>query len=118
MHVSGRFAWRRAATRARAQVCARGPAGSRRRVFSIGHRLGNYECDQARAKQDETGHGHSEETVRSEFFTHGTPPVACPCSNGTTVPLHSQKDSLPDPISIRVDALMNTLAGIAGKVRA
>jgi hypothetical protein len=35
-------------------------------------------CDgeQARAKQHKTGNGHSEETVRSEFFTHGTSPIA------------------------------------------
>ncbi|MGB9174055.1 MAG: hypothetical protein WCC35_21015, partial [Bradyrhizobium sp.] len=50
-----------------------------------------YESDQARAKHDNAGNGHSEEAVRSEFFTHGTPPVVCPCANGTTVPLHSQR---------------------------
>src|ERR1019366_6338029 len=59
------------------------------------HRLGKCDSDQARAKQDKTGNGHSEETVRSEFITHGTPPIVRPCSNGTTVPSHSQKDSLP-----------------------
>jgi hypothetical protein len=60
------------------------------------HRLGKCDSDQARAKQDKTGNGHGEETVRSEFVTHGTPPIARPCSNRTTVTLHSQKDSLPD----------------------
>jgi hypothetical protein len=43
------------------------------------HRLGQCDSDQARAKQDKTGNGHSEETVRSEFFTHGTPPIAREC---------------------------------------
>ena len=33
------------------------------------------EGEQARAKQDKTGHSHSEETVRSEFFVQGTPPT-------------------------------------------
>jgi hypothetical protein len=40
------------------------------------HVLGKCHSEQARAKQDKTGNGHSEETVRSEFFTHGTPPTA------------------------------------------
>jgi hypothetical protein len=40
------------------------------------HVLGKCHSEQARAKQDKTGNGHSEETVRSEFFTHGTPPAA------------------------------------------
>jgi hypothetical protein len=40
---------------------------------------------QARAKQDKTGNGHSEETVRSEFFTHGTPRlIVRPRLNRTT----------------------------------
>jgi hypothetical protein len=39
-------------------------------------KLGKCDSEQARAKQDKTGNGHSEETVRSEFFTHGTPPPA------------------------------------------
>jgi hypothetical protein len=34
--------------------------------------LGKRDSEQARAKQDKTANGHSEETVRSEFFTHGT----------------------------------------------
>ena len=38
-------------------------------------RLAKCDSEQASAKQDETGNGHSEETVRSEFFTHGTPPT-------------------------------------------
>jgi len=29
---------------------------------------------QSRAKQDKTGSGHSQETVRSEFITHGAAP--------------------------------------------
>jgi hypothetical protein len=52
--------------------------------------LANCESDQARAKQDKTRNGHGEETVRSEFFTHGTLPIVRPCSNGTTAPLHSE----------------------------
>jgi hypothetical protein len=36
------------------------------------HRLGKCESEQARAKQRNAGNGHGEETVRSEFFTHGT----------------------------------------------
>jgi hypothetical protein len=39
-------------------------------------RLGKCDSQQARAKQDKTGNGHCEETVRSKFFTHGTPPTA------------------------------------------
>jgi hypothetical protein len=42
-------------------------------------RLAERESDQARAKQNKTGNGHSEETVGSEFFTHGTPPTARDC---------------------------------------
>jgi hypothetical protein len=38
--------------------------------------LAKCESEQARAKQDKTADGHSEETVRSEFFAHGTPPTA------------------------------------------
>jgi hypothetical protein len=56
---------------------------------------GNYESDQARAKQDKTANCHSEEAVRSEFITHGTSPIVRPCPNGITVLSHSQKDSLP-----------------------
>ena len=56
---------------------------------------GNYESDQARAKQDKTANCHSEEAVRSEFITHGTSPIVRPCSNGITMPSHSQNDSLP-----------------------
>jgi hypothetical protein len=40
---------------------------------------GEGEGDQAGAKQHKTGNGHSEETVGSEFFTHGTPPFARRC---------------------------------------
>jgi hypothetical protein len=40
------------------------------------HRLGKCESEQAGAKQGKAGNGHGEETVRSEFFTHGTPPIA------------------------------------------
>jgi hypothetical protein len=42
------------------------------------HQLDKYESDQAIAKQDKTGHGHHEETVRSKFFAHGAPPFASP----------------------------------------
>jgi hypothetical protein len=38
--------------------------------------LENCESDQARAEQKKAANGHSEETVRSEFFAHGTPPFA------------------------------------------
>jgi hypothetical protein len=40
------------------------------------HRSGKCDSQQARAKQDKTGNGHREETVRGEFFAHGTPPTA------------------------------------------
>jgi len=40
------------------------------------HRSGKCDGQQARAKQDKTGNRHREETVRSEFFAHGTPPTA------------------------------------------
>jgi hypothetical protein len=40
------------------------------------HRSGKCDSQQARAKQDKTGNGHREETVRSEFFAHGAPPTA------------------------------------------
>ena len=40
---------------------------------------GKCDSDQARAQQDKTCNGHSEETVRGEFFTHGTPPIAREC---------------------------------------
>jgi hypothetical protein len=38
---------------------------------------GSGKCNgnQAGAKQDETGHGHGEETSRSEFVPHDTPPI-------------------------------------------
>jgi hypothetical protein len=41
--------------------------------------LGKCDSDQARAQQDKTCNGHSEETVRGEFFTHDTPPIAPEC---------------------------------------
>src|SRR5258706_11651691 len=41
--------------------------------------LAKCDSEQARAKQDKTGNGHSEETVGSEFFTHGTPLIAREC---------------------------------------
>jgi hypothetical protein len=37
------------------------------------YRSGKCDADQAGAKQRKTGNGHSEETLGSEFFTHGTP---------------------------------------------
>src|SRR6202035_1570515 len=40
---------------------------------------GKCDSDQARAEQEKTCNGHSEETVRGEFFTHGTPPIAREC---------------------------------------
>src|SRR5439155_4119604 len=67
----------------------------RRRVFSM-RRLGESQSDQARAKQDKAANRHGEETLRSEFVTHGAPPIARPCSNRTTVPSRSQKDSAPN----------------------
>jgi hypothetical protein len=59
------------------------------------HGSANGERDEAGAKQDKAGNGHSEEAVGSEFFTHGSPPVVCPCPNNTTVALHSQKNFRP-----------------------
>jgi hypothetical protein len=35
--------------------------------------LAKCDTEQPRAKQGKTGNGHSEKTVRGEFFTHGTP---------------------------------------------
>jgi hypothetical protein len=46
----------------------------RRRGCTLDH----CESDQARTEQDKAGDGHSQETVRSEFFAHGTPPFASP----------------------------------------
>jgi hypothetical protein len=60
-------------------------------------RLGECESDQARAKQDKTCNGHSEKAFGNEFIPHGTPAIVCPYSNGTTVSLHSQRDSVPQP---------------------
>src|ERR1700721_3779545 len=57
------------------------------------------EGDQARAKQDKTCNGHSEEAFRSEFIPHGTPPITCPGSQRTTAPLHSQRVSCRTPDS-------------------
>jgi hypothetical protein len=56
------------------------------------------EGDQARAKQDKTCNGHSEEAFRSEFIPHGTPPITCPEPKRTTALLHSQRVSsrVPD----------------------
>src|ERR1700676_3262073 len=64
-----------------------------------GCRLDKCDSEQARAKQRKAGNGHSEETVRSKFFTHGTPAVLEKpghqslrlCANRTTAALHSQK---------------------------
>jgi hypothetical protein len=79
-------------------------AGSRQRLSNLcpdderrGRRSGKCDSGQAGAKEDKTGNGHSEETVRSEFFTHGTPPIVSPWSNETTVPPHSQKNFHPTP---------------------
>jgi hypothetical protein len=47
-----------------------------RRGESTAQTLAQCDSEQAGAKQDKTGNDHSEETVRSEFFTHGTPPTA------------------------------------------
>ena len=59
------------------------------------YRLDKCESQQTGAKHGDAGHGaetfHSEETFGSEFIRHGTPPVPRPCSNGTTVPPHSQR---------------------------
>jgi hypothetical protein len=59
------------------------------------HKLRESESDKAGAKQDETGNGHGEEALRSKFIAHGTPPFACPCSDGRTVPMHSQRVLFP-----------------------
>jgi hypothetical protein len=75
---------------------ARGPLKVHHR-HPVFRRSGKCDSGQARAKQDKTGNGHSEEAVRSEFFTHGAPPIVSPCSNGTTVAPHSQKNFHPTP---------------------
>src|ERR1700724_66528 len=66
-------------------------------------RLDKCEREKTRAKQRKAGNGHSEETVRSKFFAHGTPTVLEKpghqssqaslrlCANRTTAALHSQK---------------------------
>jgi hypothetical protein len=63
----------------------------------------NRESDKAGAQQDKAGNGYSEEAVGSEFVTHGSPPVVCPCPNNTTVPMHSQRNSARMAISIPTD---------------
>jgi hypothetical protein len=68
--------------------------------------LGNCESDQARAKHDDAGNGHSEEAVRGEFFTHGTPPVAAPALRERPRPCTVKDLSPANLILIRVDALM------------
>jgi hypothetical protein len=71
------------------------------------HQLGKRESDQTRAKQHKTGNGHGEETFRSEFFTHGTPPIVCALLEQDDCPVALSKDSLPRrPISTRDDVLM------------
>jgi hypothetical protein len=84
-----------AVLRARALARAFKSVTGRPDIERRGRGSGDCESDKARAKQDKAGNGYSEETVGSEFFTHGTPPIVSPCSNRTTVPLHSQKDSRP-----------------------
>ena len=59
--------------------------------------LGNRESDQAGAKQDNAGNGYSKETVRSEFFTHGAPPIAPLLKEDGHVPSHCQKESFRRP---------------------
>jgi 4-hydroxy-tetrahydrodipicolinate synthase len=49
------------------------------RCYPPGWGSGDDESDQAGAKQNKTGNGHREEAVRSEFFTHGSPPIVRPC---------------------------------------
>jgi len=76
--------------------------------------LGKCDSDQARKQQDNTCNGDSEETVRGEFFTHGTPPIArecwlpsrpASCSKRTTVTPHSQRDSAASKNRNLTDAL-------------
>ncbi len=66
---------------------------------------GNRESDQAGAKHDNADNGHGEEAVRSEFFTHGTPPVACPCAMERPPPRTVKDLSPTNFISIRDDTL-------------
>ena len=53
-----------------------------KRIYSAGQpsqrKLRKCESNQPGAKQDDTCHGHSEKALRSEFITHGTPPVRAP----------------------------------------
>ena len=44
--------------------------------FADVYRSVESESDQARAKQDQSCNGHGEKAFRSEFFPHGTPPIA------------------------------------------
>jgi hypothetical protein len=83
-------------SRTRQRVWPSAPASSGRGEAQK-HRSGKGDRDQAGAKQDKAGNGHSEETVRCEFFTHGPPPqVRAPARRGRHVPPPSQKESSPD----------------------
>jgi hypothetical protein len=76
------------------------------------HRSGKCDSQQARAKHDKTGNGHREETVRSEFFAHGTPPTArksdCQqdqlhvCGHRRFTPALNSSISGPPPASLRL----------------
>jgi hypothetical protein len=67
------------------------------------------ERDKAGAKQDKAGHGHCEETVGSEFFTHGSPPVVCPWLERNDCRL-AQSKGFPSgaPFGIQLMILCNT----------
>ena len=75
--------------------------------------LDDYESDQARAKHDNSGYSQTEEAVRGEFFTHGTPPIVpcaqmkrpCPC---TVKAFHPLK-----PISLEVDVSVQHTGEVA-----
>jgi hypothetical protein len=74
MHVSDGKPWLQII------VATPGSWDARRRLRSGSRpRSGECDSDQTRAKQDKTGNGHCEETVGSEFVTHGTLPFAREC---------------------------------------
>jgi hypothetical protein len=68
--------------------------------------LDKCESDQARAKQDDTGHGHSKETFGSEFIAHGTPPIAGPARMERPSPCTVKEFSSVRPFSTRVDVFL------------
>jgi hypothetical protein len=60
-------------------------------------RSGKGESHQARAKQDKAGNGYCEEAPRSEFATHGTPPIVRPRTKGLLFRRIVKPNSIRDP---------------------